>query len=866
MKSIAVYILLCFIQLTSIAQFVDVTTMLGQNIVLDGLGLGSGISFYDINGDGWDDLTIGNGHGDIAIFINNEGQLEPAPFTIPNNNNLYVVGVLWGDLDNDGDPDLLILKNFGPVELWMNNGDNTFSEIASNAGIAYGELRFMGASFVDYDHDGLLDIYITTYHYPVEGGYQIASRLFRNTGDLSFEDATLSSEIYVPPCPAFQAAFADFDGDGWEDMYLVVDRDDFENVLFKNDGDGTFTNVSFNSGANGAFCAMSTTVGDYDNDRDLDIYVTGDVNTGNELYRYEENFFFNRLASDYSLGIFETGWGAMWLDFDNDGWLDLFVSAITGMPEVSNNLFFKNSNGVSFEDVSSILGINAYTNETWVCAMGDINNDGFYDFAVNNRPPFTARLYQNTPNEKNYVSISLKGTISNLDGIGTWIHCYTPQTVYSKFTLCGENLYAQNSSKMIFGLRTENIIDSVVVEWNSGTTETYTLLQTNAHHQLIEGNSFIGTCMLENLSENSFICPGDTITLSAGIYNNYLWSTGDTTSSISISNPGLYFATVTNQYGIQILSDTIGIDWAPITEIDEQISHVSCFGLQDGSIELSFPNGEPQYLMWGNNVQNLINDSLFSGIYSFIAIDIFGCEISGSYEIVEPQPLNANMTIENVSCFNLTDGSAIITPSGGTFPYFVNCINCNLNKLAAGYYDVLITDTNGCTTNVYIEISQPDNLEIELTLNPQISSSQLGSALADISGGTQPYSLVWSNGIQDEYSIYNLIAGSFSLSVEDFNGCTTEVLFEIQSLTGINSAQHHERKLFPNPVNDFLTIGFIEQLPFSLRIYDSVGKICLENHSISEIANINLSFLDPGVYLVEIKSQNLTSQHRLIKQ
>lgn len=866
MKSIVLFILLCSIQLTSIAQFVDVTTMLGQNIVLDGLGLGSGISFYDINGDGWDDLTIGNGHGDIAIFINNEGQLEPAPFTIPNINNLYVVGVLWGDLDNDGDPDLLILKNFGPVELWRNNGDNTFSEIASNAGIAYGELRFMGASFVDYDHDGLLDIYITTYHYPFEGGYQMASRLFRNTGDLSFEDATLSSEIYVPPCPAFQAAFADFDGDGWEDMYLVVDRDDFENVLFKNDGDGTFTNVSFNSGANGAFCAMSTTVGDYDNDRDLDIYVTGDVNTGNELYRYEENFFFNRLASDYSLGIFETGWGAMWLDFDNDGWLDLFVSAITGMPEVSNNLFFKNSNGVSFEDVSSILGINAYTNETWVCAMGDINNDGFYDFAVNNRPPFTARLYQNTPNENNYISISLKGTISNLDGIGAWIHCYTPQTVYSKFTLCGENLYAQNSSKMIFGLGTENIVDSLVVEWNSGTTETYTLLQANAHHQLIEGNSFIGTCMLQNQSETSLLCPGDTTTLSAGIYDSYLWSTGDTTSSISISSPGLYFATVTNQYGIQILSDTIGIDWAPETEIDEQISHVSCFGLQDGSIELVFPNGEPQYLMWGNNVQNLINDNLFSGIYSFIAIDIFGCEISGSYEITEPQPLNANMILDNVSCFNLTDGSAIITPSGGTFPYSVNCISCNLNKLAAGYYDVLITDTNGCTTYVYIEISQPDNLEIELTLNPQISSSQLGSAQANISGGTQPYSLAWSNGIQDEYSIYNLIAGSYSLSVEDFNGCITELLFEIQSLTGINSAQHHERRLFPNPVNDFLNIVFTGQIPFSLKIYDSVGKICFENHSISEIANINLGFLGPGVYLVEIKSQDLTSQHKLIKQ
>jgi len=864
MKNIALITLVWLFQPVVNAQFVDVTSMLGQDIVLNGLGLGSGISFYDINGDGWDDLTIGNAHQPIAIFLNNEGQLEPAPFSIPNNNALYVVGVLWGDLDNDGDADLLVLKNFGPVELWRNNGNNTFTEIATVAGINYGVLRFMGASFVDYDHDGLLDIYITTYHYPFDGGYEVASRLFRNTGNLTFQDATISSGIYVPPCPAFQAAFADFDGDGWEDMYLVVDRDDFENVLFHNNGNGTFTNVSPNSGANLAFCAMSATVGDFDNDRDLDVYVTGDVNTGNMLFQNESNFSFNEIAQEYNIAIHETGWGAMWLDFNNDSWQDLFVSAITGAPQISNNLFFKNGNGTDFSDNATFLGINSYPNETWVCAMGDINNDGFYDFAVNNRPPYTARLYQNVPSSFNYLSVSLKGTIANADGVGSWIHCYTPNNIYSRFTLSGENLYAQNSSKIIFGLGVENSVDSVVVEWNSGTKETYNFLQTNTHHFLQEGDSFIGTCTLQNLTGNSHLCPGETATLSAGNYNSYHWNTGESAGVIEISNPGSYFAIVTNQYGIQILSDTIVISWAPETEVIEQITHISCFGMQDGSIELNFSTGEPQNVLWGNNVESSLNDNLAAGIYSFIATDYFGCTLSDSYEIIEPLPISPNLTLNNVSCFGFSDGYVAAQPSGGTPPIEVFWLGYDPTTLTAGNYNYLLADINACSETGSFNISEPSEMTLELTVNQPNDTSESGSAAVIISGGTPPYSINWSNG-QTGPAANSFAPGWHWVSILDFNVCETTQSFEIINTTAVSPLNPSTFSIFPNPTSNTIFINLPNVDKLEALVYNQLGAIVLKHSMQANSKMLNVAHLPDGVYTLKLFYSGKTSFARFVK-
>lgn len=852
----------CFISICNgvYAQFTEISNTLPEYTVLQTNSYGSGVSFYDFNGDGWDDLSIGNSTNAPQFFVNNQGTLEPASFSIPNTNNLAIMALLWADVNNDGHPDIFITKEYGAPELWINEGNFNFTNNTDESGI-YGETqRYMGASFCDYDHDGFLDLYICIYSHPTTNLSLQTSQLFKNNGDGSFTDVTVDSGVFLPPRPTFQSVFTDVNGDGWEDLYLIIDRVEFRNELFINNGDGTFTCVTESSGADVFVCSMTGTVGDYDNDGDLDTYVTSNVTTGNVLLQNEGNNTFVDVAEEFGVVVDSYCWGSLWIDYDNDSWQDLFVGATQEVgPAIS--YFYKNQSGNSFSDYSFESNVNSSPNKSYVCAKGDLNQDGFYDFATINRAPLTSKLFLNNGGTNNYLSVTLKGTYSNPEGIGSWIHCYANGNHYVRFTHCGENLFAQDSGKNIFGLGSGTVVDSLVINWNRGLKETYYDLPVNQHLILFEGASV--SQPFEIIANTTQLCLNDSIELHAVSGENYIWNTGETNQSIIVDTPGTYEVTVFHGFGFSANSIPIEITDAPIAEISTTIQNVSCHGNNDGSVLVDIENGSIAAINWnnGSNFHYLLD--LGAGLYHYSLVDSFNCSYEGDVLILEPDSITANTTITNVSCFEDNDGSIVIQPSGGTPPIDIFWLGFNPMGLYAGNYSFMLVDYNLCKTIQNFNILQPDSISIEILTENQIEGGALGSATAIVNGGTPPYSIEWSNGVTGLVNP-NLSAGTYEAEVTDEMGCISVVSFVIDLLTNTHEQYAESSYIYPNPAQEIINVKTTNSA--SVRIFDNIGKLRLETN-INSMANaIDISLLSDGVYILEIKSEVRTQYFKVLKK
>jgi len=851
-----IFTFLLFLPFPIVAQFSDVSSLLGATHFTNGSPHGNGLSFIDFNKDGWDDLSFVGNNQQPQFLINNNGVLTPAAFSIPNPGQHQINTLLWADYDNDGDLDLFISKQYAPMQLWQNDGNFNFTNVAVSAGLEQANFFYSGAAFCDYDHDGCLDLYIGKfYHSSFNPGLEYRGMLYKSNCDGTFAHVTLAAGVLVSSRPIFQPIFLDFDNDGWEDLYLVTDRLAFPNELFKNNGDGTFTSVTTTSGAGIQIDSMSGTVGDYDNDGDLDIFVTNNpYPTGHVLLQNQGDGTFIQKQNEAGLYLVQVGWGSMWLDYNNDSWQDLFVSVTSPVLVPIGNQFYVNDGTGHFTQQNTLVGLNAL-NETFTCAKGDLNNDGYYDFITNNYNVYPTKLYQNSTGNNNYFAFTLEGTISNKDGIGSWVHCYAGGNHYARFTLCGENLMGQNSAKVIFGLGEVDLIDSLVINWNRGTHEIYYNLAVNQHLHFIEGITFSLPFGIQYTGDE-FLCSGESIVLDAGSHNSYLWNTGHTGQYLTVYEPGWYQVQVTNDFNLAFSSNPVIIEMAPLPEVLLNIEHISCFGLQDGNISVAISNAPIQSINWNNNLQSLEINNLSSGIYSFIAYDSYGCQAIGSAEIIEPTPLVADVAVIPVPCHGGTNGAVFIEPAGGTFPYTIDCTDCNVEQLAAGFYEAQITDSNNCMHAVEFTVTEPQPIEVNLNLSHHIENTQLGSATAQISGGIAPYNITWSTGEINAASINNLESGSYSLMVVDFNACELQVDFEIDFLTTINQPLSTQLLLFPNPAADILMIKGLRNQAVQIHVFNAQGQAVLTNHATFNSPSINISSLPPGMYWIKLIFNN----------
>ncbi|SDS53516.1 Por secretion system C-terminal sorting domain-containing protein [Formosa sp. Hel1_31_208] len=485
------FLLLCFLFLGndvySQIVFEDQATILGANITTGLTFLGNGLSFYDFDNDGWDDLTITTGSGDDVRFLKNSNGIFVEQNFSGLSFNYETKSVTWVDFDNDGDNDLFVTSTTVGNKLLENTGSMTFQDITATSGITINNLYTYGASWGDYNNDGFLDVFLSN------RTSIVTNKLYKNDGDGTFTDVTLQSGIDLNPAFSFCSAFLDINNDGYQDIYVSNDKLSYENKLYKNNGDGTFSDISVSSGTNVLIDAMSVTVGDYNADGFFDIYVTNNPG-GNVLLRNNGDETFTNVAGATGTSFDSIGWGASFFDADNDMDLDLYVSGqLDGsVPSLLSAAFYENDTNSSFVlNNSSFPGDNrsSYSNAT-----GDINNDGLIDLVVSNNDNDDIFLWKNmSSNSLNWIKLKLIGTQSNRNAIGAKIEISINDNKQYRYTFCGEGYMAQSSNSVHFGLGTHTVIDYIKINWPSGVEEIFYNIQSNQTLNIVEGDNTLNS-------------------------------------------------------------------------------------------------------------------------------------------------------------------------------------------------------------------------------------------------------------------------------------------------------------------------------------------------------------------------------------
>lgn len=536
--------------LCSQIYFEDVASTLGVTVTGNSSTVLGGVSFYDYNYDGWDDLTFASKEtSPVRFFKNLSGTFVEETF------NITVTGhskqVLWVDYDNDGDNDLFVAKVNGVNTLYQNNGSFVFADVTTAAGFpALTILYTYGASFGDYDNDGFLDLFLCN----KDDSLVIPNQLYHNNGDGTFTDVSVSAGISSVGHLSFCSSFFDYDKDGFQDIYISNDRFDNTNILYHNNQDGTFTDVSIASGTNVAANAMSTTIDDYNDDGWLDIYVTNTAE-GNHHLENNGDGTFTDVASIVGTIFNSIGWGANFFDADNDTDMDLYVSSMVNNPGSGLIMSgFYECDGSYNYSIPSTAGFDNDEYISFSNAIGDINNDGYPDFVVSNQAPDNHALWRNSAGSNNWLKVKLQGTASNKMGIGSWIEIQANSKVMYRYTLCGEAFLGQNSSAEFFGIGNATNIDYLKVTWLSGTEDIFYNVTPNQVLNIVEGTG--------ELSKKDFNI--DAIKL----YPNPTKS-----NSISISN----FETILNVAVLDFLGREIKEE-----VIDYNMNTIDLYGLSKG--------------------------------------------------------------------------------------------------------------------------------------------------------------------------------------------------------------------------------------------------------------------------------------------
>jgi hypothetical protein len=473
-----------------------------------------GVALFDYNNDGLLDIFLVNGgHITESLHVpenfdrvnpgywnrlyrqNRDGSFsdvtQAAGLASAGNGN-YGMGVTVGDYDNNGYSDLFV-TSYGKNILYHNNGDGTFTDVTAKAGVA-GGCWSVSAGFFDYNNDGLLDLFVTRYmewdadHNKICGGDwhtycppsvfpATTCLLYRNRGDGTFEDVSARAGFTAKKGRALGVAFADYDGDGFTDIF--VSNDGMQQYLFHNNGDGTFNECALESGAaltsdGKGLSGMGTVFQDYDNDGRPDVIVTVLPRELYGLYHNDGAGAFTYQSLETGLGALtsgSSGWGVGLEDFDNDGWKDLFVAqshVLDNVQQIDASLRYKelpllalNHNG-HFERADS--GVTTPIAARGA-AFGDINNDGFMDVVLTTLggPPM---LLLNRGGGGHWLSIKLRGTRSNRDGYGARVRV-NGQT---RFATSAGSYVSANDKRLHFGLGTAEKA-SVEFFWPSGAKQ-----------------------------------------------------------------------------------------------------------------------------------------------------------------------------------------------------------------------------------------------------------------------------------------------------------------------------------------------------------------------------------------------------------
>jgi hypothetical protein len=437
----------------------------------------------------------------------------------------YAMGAATGDFNNDGCVDLYV-TNLERSQLFRNRCDGTFTDVSTESGAASRGWS-VSAAFVDYDRDGWLDLFVGNYvYYSVEAEkpclHPIGSlvdycppsvyrpqpdRLYHNNRDGTFTDVTTAAGMGSESGPALGVATADFNGDGWVDIYVANDGE--PNRLWINRHDGTFTNTALLAGAalgadGEAKGSMGVDAADFDHDGDEDLFITELAREGHDLYVNDGSGVFEERAASAGIrlpSLLYTGFGTAWLDFDNDGWLDILTvngavrhaaEALTRKETFSlqqPKQLFRNLGNGQFADVTGQAG--AAINRSEVsrgAAFGDVDNDGDTDVVVANDSGPARLLINNIGQSRHWVGVRVTGRNQRRDMVGARVGVMRSNapTLWRRSRADGSYASA-NDPRVLVGLGGTSRIDKVRVEWPDGTAEEWTDVPVDRYTTLKEG-------------------------------------------------------------------------------------------------------------------------------------------------------------------------------------------------------------------------------------------------------------------------------------------------------------------------------------------------------------------------------------------
>ena len=475
---------------TSQIRYIENASELGVDVLLNTWDLGCGMSFRDFDQDGWDDLTIGTMGGQhLSFYRNTHGSFEPVDLGIMHTG--FVKQVIWVDFDNDHDLDLYLSVYQGSNRLYRNNGNLEFEEVSNAVGLPTEDDYSVGVTWGDYNRDGWIDLYVCVRSL-FDDHSSTFNRMFKNEQGI-FTEVTAETGVADPGKLPFCASFIDYNNDLWPDIFIANDKLT-RNTLFRNNGDGTFSDVGMSTETDHRMNAMCVNSGDVNRDGYLDIYVTN-TPIGNRFFLNQSGSgveVFSEIAESSGTGFYGNGWASTFFDGDNDGDLDLYVSGSYVGSESPSSIFYEHNGQMQFEIVNS-QEFDKDTVSSFSHIVGDIDNDGLLDIAVQNNPPYPYHFWSNQ-SESNYswLKLNLKGVISNADGIGSYIEVFSDSMYQTAYTVCGASYLGQHSSYLHFGLGQNSEIDSLRVTWPTGHTDIFYNLNINTTNQITEGASSSG--------------------------------------------------------------------------------------------------------------------------------------------------------------------------------------------------------------------------------------------------------------------------------------------------------------------------------------------------------------------------------------
>jgi hypothetical protein len=491
--------------------FVDKTSALGVGVQADYTGQeswGHGCGFVDLNNDGVLELYVVMDTGQPNLLFDYQTQsgqyldIAGAAGCADGSNGR---GIVWADYDNDGDQDFFVANFESPCRLYQNDGFGNFANVAAAAGVNKTD-KCHSAAWGDYDNDGKLDLFVCVYARAQDNRPNL---LFHNLGSGTFEEVAATAGVADANKPALACTWIDYDSDGDIDLFIAYDKLT-GNTLYQNNG-GIFDDVTSDALVDGGvnnpdrieidpftgdkslpMNAMGIAVGDYDRNGHLDMFITN-TEEGHAFLKNLGNGTFREVASALGMSANRIGWGTAFLDYDNDGDEDLYVVHQGTVPDLqTENILYRNNGNASFTEVTTALGVGD-RGAGYGLTVGDYNDDGFVDMFVHNQRTLVSDsasvLYENVPNSNNWVKIRPVGVASNRDGLGAVIRLTIGGGTQTKDVRSGSSYLSNISRDVEFGLGSANLINEIEITWPSGAVDSWTDVVVNKFFVATEGTS-----------------------------------------------------------------------------------------------------------------------------------------------------------------------------------------------------------------------------------------------------------------------------------------------------------------------------------------------------------------------------------------